>query len=160
MISSKGIKILCYIIVGFSILISAILVLFGIQQATDKNQISIVLIILGVLIPLFTSISLYPIFALANIDENLHLLTNKVSSIEAKIHSNSNAEKEELTKKFKEETSDIEIIKSKTNTYKPKEKTNPQEKPSSLSNDTTNFINAKYNLNITSPRCHFCSEPG
>lgn len=75
MINSKGIKILCYIIMGFIYVLSFLMILFGIvAMLEDKGSFYGIFVFLGFLLPITVTVSLYPIFALANIDENLDLL--------------------------------------------------------------------------------------
>lgn len=81
MIGNKGIKIFCYIMMGIVWTISGILLVFGVVRATDKNWYSLFFIALGLILPLVCSISLYPIFALANIDQNIYMLNKKVEEI-------------------------------------------------------------------------------
>ena len=68
--------------------ISAIIIIaFGIQTSNEENSMGVLLILIGVLLPLFACISMYPLFALANIDENISKLTKKVDSISSNTHS-------------------------------------------------------------------------
>ena len=81
MISGKGIKVLCYIAMSFVFLVAVILLVFGVYGLTNKDWFSIIWIVLGLLLPLVVSVSLYPIFALASIDENIQLLNQRVKQI-------------------------------------------------------------------------------
>ncbi len=83
MFKSKNIKALCYIVMCSICVLSVVFIILGIKEALDKNWISIIWIIAGEILPLTTAISLYPIFALANIDDNLSLLNEKMDTITA-----------------------------------------------------------------------------
>lgn len=78
MINSKGIKLLCKIIMGIVYFFGICSFIAGISSLVDGENIGILYIVLGLLLPLMTTVSLYPIFALANIDENVHLINNKI----------------------------------------------------------------------------------
>ena len=82
MIKSNAIKILCYVIMIFSVLVSILFLITIIDLATKIEIFDPTLLILFALFfPLLTSVSLYPIFALANIDENLSKLNEKLDKI-------------------------------------------------------------------------------
>ena len=84
MIYSKFIKIICYIVMGIVCLAALVLLFAGVDSIFEEDLSigrGIGLIVVSLIIPLIALISLYPIFALANIDENLQSLKNKVDSI-------------------------------------------------------------------------------
>ena len=82
MIKSNAIKILCYVIMIFSVLVSILFLITIIDLATKIEIFDPTLLILFALFfPLLTSVSLYPIFALANIDESLSKLNEKLDKI-------------------------------------------------------------------------------
>ena len=81
MISSKGIVVLCYILTGFVFTAAIVLFFVGIVQLADKSAIGGLLIAISLVLPLVVSISLYPIFALANIDVNVASINEKIDRI-------------------------------------------------------------------------------
>jgi uncharacterized membrane protein required for colicin V production len=81
MINSKGIKILCKVIMGIVYVLCGFSIVAGISSLVDDEKIGILYIVLGILLPLITTVSLYPIFALANIDENIQSLNSKIESL-------------------------------------------------------------------------------
>ena len=81
MITSKGIKTLCYVVMGLVFVAAVILLFSGIIQLADKNKFGFVWIVLSIIFPLITTVSLYPIFALASIDENISMLNQKIDKI-------------------------------------------------------------------------------
>lgn len=83
MITSKGIKILCYITMGMVYLLSIALLAVGINYLIDENSLSALFIAAGLILPLAITVSLYPLFALANIDKNLALISKKIAAISA-----------------------------------------------------------------------------
>ena len=97
MISSKGIKVLCYIAMGFAVLGSIALLVRGINGLIEKNTGSIIWIVLAGVLPIIVTVSLYPIFALANIDENIAHLNQKVDRLLAKKEVQKETTKESAT---------------------------------------------------------------
>ena len=81
MINSKGIKILCYITMGVVALISLVLVISSIGELIDGNSFSIIYLLLGFVLPLVVTVSLYPIFALANIEERVRSIDEKTNAL-------------------------------------------------------------------------------
>lgn len=90
MITHKGIKNICAIVMGLCYAATVILILLGISflskyieaqnnQPHNLNNLytGLILIVIAILCPLITTISLYPIFALANIDEHTEQLDYK-----------------------------------------------------------------------------------
>ena len=79
MINGKGIKILCYILMFIIWIVSVAALLFGIVGLIKElGRIYLFLLVGGIVLPFVTMVSLYPIFALANIDQNLKLLNDKM----------------------------------------------------------------------------------
>lgn len=78
MFSSKVIKILCYVVTCFICAISIALFVVGVCQVIDKNNFGVFFIITSLLLPFLCTVSLYPMFALANIDKNINILNEKV----------------------------------------------------------------------------------
>ena len=148
MISSKSIKLLCYIVLGLSLVPSLILVIVGINGLLDKNWFSSIWIALGMLIPLVASVSLYPIFALANIDENVSSLNKKVDSLISK-----------STRHISVKTTDNNVgdhdkneTKQETDTHQHKQHTVSDKRESKhvIPQDILDFINTKYQTCINS----------
>ncbi len=83
MISDKGIRRLCYAFMVVIYIISVFFLLLGISNLLDENETTNgwILIVFGIVLPLITTISLYPIFTLANINQNLVLLNEKVDTV-------------------------------------------------------------------------------
>ena len=87
MINSKGIRILCYVAMGISYFIAIVLLICGCSAlVNDKGLLGIGLIAISFFIPFFSTLSLYPIFALslieshvADLNANVEKLTEKIS---------------------------------------------------------------------------------
>lgn len=75
MFSSKIIKVILYVFLSISVIISLSLIIFGI---TSEGLNRILGIIIGIVFPFVALIFVYPLLALANIDENLTTLKEKV----------------------------------------------------------------------------------
>ena len=86
MINSNGIKILCYIIMGIAFIASIAFIVVGILGLVNNQPLSALWILAGICSPLITSVSLYPIFALANIEENVCQLSETLNKIINKNH--------------------------------------------------------------------------
>jgi len=143
MISGKGIKVLCYVIMGFVFVLSIFLIIFSIIGMIAKNWISVIWLIVGLLLPLINTVSLYPLFVLANIDDKLSLLNKKVDTIVSKKYSgeskrdiitgNQTQDKKTIDKMIISETGKEQIEKSNKLI---------------LSQDILDFINQKYKIHI------------
>lgn len=141
MINSKWMRILCYIAMGFSCLVALILLIFGLGNLADENKVlGIVFVILGILLPIITSISLYPIFALSLIETNtsemkeqLNLIVALLKLISQGVHKSQN----EPTPAPPQSEPLISFTPPPTNA----------ESIDSL-NDAINFINQEYNLDL------------
>ena len=82
MIKAKGIRILCYTIMVFAYIAGFIGLLYGVNGLGGAFDTLYWLITIGsVLLPMIITVSLYPLFALANIETNLVLLNNKLDKI-------------------------------------------------------------------------------
>lgn len=81
MISSKGIRILCYIAVGISFVFTLVLSIFaGGVMAEEGGLIKgIFILLVGLIIPLVTALSLYPIYALSLIESHTSELNANVN---------------------------------------------------------------------------------
>ena len=82
MINGKGIRLLCKILMTIVCILSIISLIAGIcLLISEENWFYLIFIIVGIVFPLVTTVSLYPIYALANIDENLILLNKKIDRV-------------------------------------------------------------------------------
>ena len=82
MIKAKGIRILCYTIMVFAYTAGFLGLLYGVNGLGGAFDTLYWLITIGsVLLPMIITVSLYPLFALANIETNLVLLNNKLDKI-------------------------------------------------------------------------------
>lgn len=145
MISSKGIKILCYIIMALAFVASFVLLIMGVLWAIDGSKASIAVLIIAVVFPLGVTVSLYPIFALANVDENLASLNGTVEELVHKI-----------SLKIPENGAPSSEIGSNSSAVIP-----AQDKPANSAykqynpaktyteKETVEYVNAKYGLNIS-----------
>ena len=66
---------------GLAFFTAIVLLLFGIVQLADKNKFGLVWIGFSIIFPLVVTVSLYPVFALASIDENISMLNQKIDKI-------------------------------------------------------------------------------
>ena len=78
MFSGKVIKSLCYIVIGVILIVSCFLLCMGILSLVDDDSLGVAWIVLGLVLPFMTTVSMYPIFALASIDENLAEINQKI----------------------------------------------------------------------------------
>ena len=85
MFSSKLIKIFCWVILSLACLGAMILAIYGLSLLGENTKSGLVLFFISPLLPIFTLVSLYTIFALANIDENLAMLNRRVDRIEYRL---------------------------------------------------------------------------
>ena len=83
MINSKGIKILCYVLMGIVWTASVMLFFGGVANVFVGNieWYYGAMVAGGIILPIVTTVSLYPLFALANIDEHLKALNSKVDKV-------------------------------------------------------------------------------
>lgn len=81
MFSNKWIRNICYIFSLIIDVLAIILIILGIIKLANNNTLGWVLILGGIIIPIVTIISIYPIFALANIDNNFSELISKFDLI-------------------------------------------------------------------------------
>ncbi len=82
MIKSSGIKKLCYAVMGISCMIGVLLVIIGIYLAVEMDMFVLVMVsVLGFFVPFLTTVSLYPIFALASIEENVAVIKDAFASL-------------------------------------------------------------------------------
>ena len=82
MIKAKGIRILCYTIMVFAYTAGFLGLLYGVDGLGGAfDTLSWLITIGSVLLPMIITVSLYPLFALANIETNLVLLNNKLDKI-------------------------------------------------------------------------------
>ena len=143
MISNKGIKVLCYIVMVCALLVSCVLIILGIKGMIDENRFSAIWMAFGIALPLVASVSLYPIFALANIDENLILLNQKWDVIASKVLCNTKSEESATTEvllenKINGSSEDIISIENSSKRTIQVDKLH----------DAIEFINQKYGINI------------
>ena len=81
LINSKNVKIFCFVAMILAFLACAVMLIFGfVMLADDNTVIGIVLLVMAVIFPFMTSIALYPIYALSNIEETLTALDQKTAS--------------------------------------------------------------------------------
>ncbi len=82
MIKAKGIRILCYTIMVFAYIAGFIGLIYGVNGLGGAYDTIYWLITVGsVLLPMIITVSLYPLFALANIETNLVLLNSKLDKM-------------------------------------------------------------------------------
>ena len=84
MINGKGIRNLCYILVRFVCVISIVLLVWGISYLISEpegRRFGWILIVISIVSPLVATVSLYPIFVLANIDDILKSLNSKMDKV-------------------------------------------------------------------------------
>ena len=134
---SKFIKIYCYALMGLSTLASLALLIAGLVSLADEGNLAWFFIILGIVLPLASIISLYPLFALSRIDENLCSLTEKVNSLT----------QVPVTAKNKEASHKPFIQDKKPIQSQPLFEHIPPSLSSSFQ-DTISFINKKYSINL------------
>ena len=142
MINSKGIKILCYIIMGCISIVSLVLIVYGINEMSDDESY-VIFILLGFILPIVFSVTLYPIFALANIDENVREINRKITELDS-IFLSENSNIKILTNESKAEnetnTSPVDIT--------IKDAPNQEISQTSILQDSIDFINEKYGVDI------------
>lgn len=82
MIKAKGIRILCYTIMVFAYIAGFIGLIYGVNGLGGAYDTIYWLITIGsILLPMIITVSLYPLFALANIETNLVLLNSKLDKV-------------------------------------------------------------------------------
>lgn len=144
MISSKGIRILCYFVMGFVIFISLILLVFGLVSLFNEEKLGGVLIVLGLLLPLIVTVSLYPIFALATIEESLSSLNAKIEQIVSSTSNNDNEKDTQVpTSHPLWDKTDFEDATEYAT------KNNNDSYPTSYLSKTLGYINLKYEISIS-----------
>lgn len=81
MINSKGIRILCYIAVGISFVFTLVLSIFAGREMAEEGRVikGIFILLVGLIIPLVTALSLYPIYALSLIESHTSELNANVN---------------------------------------------------------------------------------
>lgn len=139
MFNSKNVKILCIILMGSIFLLSIFLIVTGIRGIIVQNPFAIISLILGLFLPLGVYVIVSVIFALFNIDKNLHLLNQKVDIVTSILRSN-------VTKKgdfIKSET----VVNGISSNHEIVMETKQNDKIT-LTQVTIDFINQKYNINI------------
>ena len=83
MIGSKGIRILCYILMTLVLWISLVGLIGGIVLVVDGSKLGWIIVAASVVFPLAITVSLYPIYALSKIESSLSDVQKKVISIAA-----------------------------------------------------------------------------
>lgn len=83
MVNSKFIRILCYIAMAIAYLAAIALIISGVVDLVNEERtlLSTAFIVLGVLLPIITSISLYPIFALSLIETHTSDIKDKLDHV-------------------------------------------------------------------------------
>ena len=81
MIIAKYIKIFCCVLMAVVLLISTALFFLGVSGLSDGSRVAIVWFVLSAALPLIVSVALYPIFALASIDENIAKMNQKMDTL-------------------------------------------------------------------------------
>ena len=80
MINSKSVRILCYIAVGISFVFTLVLSIFAGKEMAEGRVIKgIFILLVGLIIPLVTALSLYPIYALSLIESHTSELNANVN---------------------------------------------------------------------------------
>lgn len=130
MIKSKGIRILCYIAMGIVYLVSIIMLIYGLSSLAeeDSRSLGVLLIVLSIIIPIITSISMYPVFALSLIETNTSKINDNLETIIDLLEKNP-------TPTIPQQTA------TPHQNYPPMDLTNPLK-------DALNFINQRYNIQI------------
>ena len=121
-------------------LISIIFILLGIHKMLDEDKSSFVWLILGLALPLVVSVTLYPIYALANIDENIRMLNEKLDTIVSNVLP-------DTSKNGKKELPPQNITSS--NNTPTNEQQNNKTIPTVKAQDAIDFINKKYGIDIS-----------
>lgn len=131
MITSKGVRILCNIAVGIAYFVALILLVAGIViLAGEQYVLGIIYVFLSIVLPLIANLAVYPLFALSQMESNIANLNNELSEIY------------ELLRSAHSETPTSPA----PNTLPVFE---PVATPSVVDEGAIDFINKKYNLNIS-----------
>ena len=95
MFSSKGIKTFCKTVVFSSYGLSAMAVLYGLSHIRNDNYFYPLIVVGGAFVfALFVTISVYPLYAMANMSERLESIEETVKQIEINILMNQNKKAE------------------------------------------------------------------
>lgn len=137
MFSSKFIKLLCKIALFCVYAFAIFCIVYGVKNTEDGNSVNKFFVLIGVLIPIFATISIYPLFALANIDENLSLLNEKMDI------------KLENDRRYRYESTEKEKTHASKNNNEIEENIVPVNKKQRLTQDVVDFINERYNISLT-----------
>lgn len=82
MIKHSGIKNICYFLMAMTYFISVIALIYGLSICFDKgnilNDFGMLIVLGSILFPFAVTVALYPIFALANIDQNTEEINQKL----------------------------------------------------------------------------------
>lgn len=142
MIKSKGIRILCYIVMGITYFLAVILVICGcVALIEEKFGFGIVLILIGIIIPLTVTLSLYSVYALSLIESHTSKLNDNIEQI-LKLHGNSSNDNCTQTKTPFSSTTAVPAP-------KPLQPLIPVPPPILPAEEVAiNFINKKYNIQI------------
>lgn len=85
MIKHSGIKSICHFLMAMMYFISIIILILGFSICFDEKHklhyFGILIIIGSILLPIVVTVALYPIFALANIDQNTEEINKKLDLI-------------------------------------------------------------------------------
>ena len=126
-----------------SCLISILLIFLGIKGVAEKNESSVIWIIFGLILPLIVSISMYPIFALANIDENINCIKQTLNERGAMIQRSTTTHETQSPKNI------IDTPKADSNGDSSYDETKILETvPTDRLKDIVDFINKKYDIEI------------
>ena len=77
MLSNKYIKLLCYILIIIIDIAAIVLLIMGISKIAEDDSTGTLFLLMGVIMPILVSVSVYPIFALARIDSNTSDINQK-----------------------------------------------------------------------------------
>ena len=140
MIKSKEIKVLCYIATGISYILSLGLIAYGIYELTEEKTVQgLIKLLIGILVPLLVNISMYPIWALSQIECHTSDLNDKLEKI--------------IILKTLESTSQSTTIPSQKNTPTDRAQSNSSATTGNNAdalNEAIDFINREYNIQIES----------
>ena len=148
---SKYIKILCYTLIVISCVIGFVLILLGLSRISDEEKSSTwwVFVIAGILVPLISAVNIYPLLALSQIEENLTYLNHQIDDFSDSTNTKLSKiihKVDMLTQQQRQDCNDLECptILKHTN------QTNSNGEASHiLSMEAVNFINQKYNANVS-----------
>ncbi len=147
MFDRNYIRIICRIIFGLACVIAALLVIFGCVMIVDDSVgFGVVMIVAGLITPVTTTISLYPLFALSSIESNTAELEEKLDKIVELLKASATEASQPNEPHSSSHVSIMDIIKERNN-VKRMSADSVSIKKDTIS-DAMNFINKKYNIHL------------